>query len=100
MESQLADVTEQLQEESAAKIALNTKLRNLQEERDAVMDQLEEEEEAKKTLEKTMAGLNQQMEHLKKKAEEDANTIEALEEYKKKAVKVRIWTLAVQAWLF
>ena len=65
LESQLADVTEQLQEESSAKIALNTKLRNLQEERDAVMDQLEEEEEAKKALEKTMAGLNQQMEHLK-----------------------------------
>ena len=86
----MADVTEQLQEESASKIALNTKLRNLQEERDAVMDQLEEEEEAKKSLEKAVAGLNQQMEHLKKKAEDDTNIIEALEEYKKKAVKVLV----------
>ena len=58
------------------------------------MDQLEEEEEAKKGLEKAMAGLNQQMEHLKKKAEEDANNIEALEEYKKKSLKVSL-TFAV-----
>ena len=82
-------MTEQLQEESAAKIALNTKVCNLQEERDAIMDQLGEAEEAKKALEKTMAGLHQQIEHLKKKAEDDTNIIEGLEEYKKKAAKVR-----------
>ena len=60
LEAQLADAQELLQEETKQKLALQTKLRQLEEQCDVLQEQMEDSEEAKKTYETKLAhALNQ-----------------------------------------
>lgn len=61
IESQLAEAQESLQEETKQKLALNSRLRQVESDRDSFQDQLEEEEEAKKSFEKQIYTLSQQV---------------------------------------
>lgn len=52
METQLTEAQSLLEEETRQKLALSSKLRQVESERDALREQIEEEEESKKNLEK------------------------------------------------
>lgn len=52
---------ELLQEETRLKLSLSTKLKQMEDEKNAFKEQLEEEEEAKKNLEKQISILQQQV---------------------------------------
>lgn len=52
---------EQLQDETRQKLALSTRLRQLESERESLQEQLDEEEETKKNLEKQLAVINTQV---------------------------------------
>lgn len=52
METQLTEAQALLEEETRQKLALSSKLRQVESERDALREQIEEEEEVKKNLEK------------------------------------------------
>lgn len=71
MENQLTECQQLLEEETRQKLALSSKLRQLESEKDTLLEQLEEDEEAKKNFEKKIIELNVQMQDYKKKAEDD-----------------------------
>lgn len=71
MESQLTESQQLLEEETRQKLALSSKLRQLESEKEALQEQLEDDEEAKKSFEKKIAELNFASQEYKKKAEED-----------------------------
>ncbi|KAK7939054.1 hypothetical protein WMY93_002380 [Mugilogobius chulae] len=75
------------QEETRQKLNLSSRLRQLEEEKNALQEQQEEDEEARKNLEKQLLSLQAQLCESKKKLEDDVGTIEALEECKKKLLK-------------
>lgn len=50
-----------MQEETRDKLALNSRLRQIESEKQTLQDQLEEEEEAKRNLEKQLSVLNVQV---------------------------------------
>lgn len=55
---------ELLQEETRLKLSLSTKLKQMEDEKNAFKEQLEEEEEAKRNLEKQISILQQQVQSL------------------------------------
>lgn len=57
----LVSFQEQLQEETKTKLALSSRLRQLESERENLQEQLDEEEEAKKNLEKQLAIVSTQV---------------------------------------
>ena len=61
LEAQLADSQEISQEETRQKLALQSKLRQAEDEKESAQERLEEEEEAKKALERQVADLNQKV---------------------------------------
>lgn len=63
LESQLAEAQELLQEETRQKLALNSRLRSIESEKENLVEQVEEDEEARKSLEKQIASLSQQVCH-------------------------------------
>ncbi|GFY78830.1 myosin heavy chain, non-muscle [Trichonephila inaurata madagascariensis] len=85
--NQLAEAQDLLQEETRQKLAINSRLRQIESEKENLQDQLDEEEEAKKNLEKQVAFLNAQLTELKKRADEDAQQVASLEEIRKKQAK-------------
>ncbi|KAI5723847.1 hypothetical protein M8J76_011739 [Diaphorina citri] len=87
MESQLTEFQTLLEEETKLKLSLQSKLRQVETERDALQETIEEEEEAKKNLEKQIVALSLQNTELKKKAEEEAENVAVLEETRKKLIK-------------
>lgn len=87
IESQFIEAQTALEEETKQKLALSSKLRQLEADKEALRDQLEEEEEAKRNFEKQMSSLTQQLIDAKKKAEDEAEQASILEESKKKLAK-------------
>lgn len=75
MESQLTESQQLLEEETRQKLALSSKLRQLESEKEALQEQLEDDEEAKKNFEKKIVELNFAAQEYKKKAEEDCGLI-------------------------
>lgn len=55
METQLTEAQALLEEETRQKLALSSKLRQVESEREALREQVEEEEEAKRNLEKQVS---------------------------------------------
>merc|ERR1711868_309447 len=68
LESQLGEANALLEEETRQKLALNSKLRNLEQAKEAMSEQLEEEEESKRQLEKALADVKTQLGEAKRKA--------------------------------
>lgn len=86
-ENQLAETQQLLEEETRQKLALSSKLRQLESEKESLQEQLEEDEEMKKNYERKLVEVNLQMQELKKKAEEDSDLVKDLEEARKKSNK-------------
>jgi len=86
-----------LEEETRQKLALSSRLRQLESEKGALQEQVEEEEEAKKNLEKQILAMSQNVADAKKRIEEEAEQVNQLEEVKKKLTKVSV---AFLSWLF
>lgn len=77
-----------MEEETRQKLALSSRLRQLESEKEALQDQLEEEEEAKRGFEKQLSTAVLQLQEAKKRQEEDAEQVAQLEEAKKRLSKV------------
>ncbi|KAJ8959252.1 hypothetical protein NQ318_022515, partial [Aromia moschata] len=86
-ESQFAEAQAALEEETRQKLALSSKLRQLESDKETLQEQIEEEEEAKKNLEKQLSVVSVQLAEAKKKAEDEAEQSAILEESKKKLAK-------------
>uniref|UniRef100_A0A8C4ZJD4 Myosin-9 n=1 Tax=Gadus morhua TaxID=8049 RepID=A0A8C4ZJD4_GADMO len=84
VESTLADTQELLQEETRQKLAVNTRLRQLEDEQHNLREMLEEEEESKRSVEKQVATLQTQLADMKKKMEQEALTLDGSEEGRKR----------------
>lgn len=80
----------QLEEETRQKLALSSRLRQLESEKEALQEQVEEEEEAKRNLEKQILAASQNLADAKKRIEEEAEQVNQLEEIKKKLAKVSV----------
>jgi myosin protein heavy chain len=80
----------QLEEETRQKLALSSRLRQLESEKEALQEQVEEEEEMKKNLEKQIVAMTQNLTDAKKRIEEEAELVNQLEEVKKKLAKVSV----------
>lgn len=80
----------QLEEETRQKLALSSRLRQLESEKEALQEQVEEEEEAKKNLDKQIVAMTQNLADAKKRIEEEAEQVNQLEEVKKKLAKVNV----------
>ena len=61
-----------LEEETRQKLAINSRLRALETEREHMAEQLEEEESRAKNLEKNLSTLTQQLTEARKKSEEES----------------------------
>uniref|UniRef100_A0A8C2KA11 Myosin, heavy chain 11a, smooth muscle n=1 Tax=Cyprinus carpio TaxID=7962 RepID=A0A8C2KA11_CYPCA len=82
--SQVQDTQELLAEETRQKLQFSTKLRQMEDDRNALQEQLEEESEAKRNVERHVSTLNLQLSDYKKKLEEVSGNVELLEEGKKR----------------
>merc|ERR550534_2696158 len=71
IEQQLAEVQALLEEETRQKLALSSRLRQADSERESLVNQLEDEEESKRQLEKQITILSVQVIELKKRADEE-----------------------------
>ncbi|KAL5967023.1 Myosin-11 [Taenia solium] len=80
----IAELKQSLEDETRAKLALQTRLRQAESEREAAKDALDEEEQNKQALEKHVQMLQQQMDDVKAKVAEDAQQLEGLEDIRKK----------------
>jgi myosin protein heavy chain len=87
IEQQLIEVQALLEEETRQKLALSSRLRQADSERESLQNQLEDEEESKRQLEKQISSLNIQLIEVKKKAEEEGEAAIQLDELKKKSIK-------------
>uniref|UniRef100_A0A8D2LVR4 Myosin heavy chain 14 n=1 Tax=Varanus komodoensis TaxID=61221 RepID=A0A8D2LVR4_VARKO len=85
--SQMREIFELLQEETRQKLNLSSRVRQLEEEKGALLEQLEEEEATKANLTRQIQTLQQQVMETKKKLEEDAGVAEAIEEARRRATK-------------
>lgn len=70
------------------KLSLNSKLKQIESEKEVLQEQLEEEEESKKNMEKQIVALNLQITESRKKMEEEAEQTAAMESSYKKIIKV------------
>ncbi|KAM9112900.1 LOW QUALITY PROTEIN: myosin-10-like [Pangshura tecta] len=89
-ESHLQDAQELLQEETRQKLALGSRVRQLEEEKGAMLEQLEEEEAVKANLNRQTQALQQQVVEVRRKLEEDAGAAEALEEARRRAAELEL----------
>lgn len=80
----IAELKQSLEDETRAKLALQTRLRQAESEREVAKDALDEEEQNKQALEKHVQMLQQQMDDVKAKVSEDAKQLEGLEDIRKK----------------
>lgn len=80
----IAELKQNLEDETRAKLALQTRLRQAESEREVAKDALDEEEQNKQALEKHVFLLQQQMDEVKSKVVEDAKQLETLEDSRKK----------------
>ncbi|KAG9510218.1 Myosin heavy chain, non-muscle, partial [Fragariocoptes setiger] len=84
LEAQLMEVQEVLQEETKQKLALSSRLRQLESEKEALHEQYEESEENRQALEKQIIALNQQLSEVKRKSADDAELLVQSEELRKR----------------
>ncbi|XP_028281553.1 myosin-10 isoform X4 [Parambassis ranga] len=84
LESQLHDAKELLQDETRQKMALSSRVRALEEEKNGLMERLEEEEERAKELSRQIQTHSQQLVELRKQSEEVNTAVEAGEEVRRK----------------
>uniref|UniRef100_A0A672TE34 Myosin-9-like n=1 Tax=Sinocyclocheilus grahami TaxID=75366 RepID=A0A672TE34_SINGR len=84
VESQLKDTQALLEEETRQKLALSTRVRQLEDEQNNMKEMLEEEEEGKKNFEKQLHTAQAQLADMKKKVEQEAQNLESMEDGKKK----------------
>lgn len=84
LEAQLAEVQEVLQEETKQKLALSSRLRQLESEKENLNDQYDEAREIRQNLEKQLATVQQQLGELKRKQQEDGELLFQSEESRKK----------------
>lgn len=75
------------------KLSLNSKLKQIESEKEVLQEQLEEEEESKKNMEKQIVALNLQITESRKKMEEEAEQTAVIEAAYKKIIKVCIVSL-------
>merc|ERR1719309_1514551 len=68
LESQLSETSAALEEETRQKLAMNSKLRALEQEKEHMYEQLEEEESRAKMLEKQLTTASQQLTDARKKS--------------------------------
>ncbi|XP_026804698.1 myosin heavy chain, non-muscle isoform X4 [Rhopalosiphum maidis] len=87
METQLQETQTLLEEETKLKLSLNSKLKQIESEKEMLQEQLEEEEESKKNMEKQIVALNLQITETRKKMEDDAESTAAMEASYKKIFK-------------
>merc|ERR1719385_126596 len=87
LESQLAEVTANLEDETREKLAVNSKLRAVENEKEHLLEQVEEEEARSKNLENEKEHLLEQVEEARRKAEEESEQVAKLEEQKKRQMK-------------
>ncbi|TPP57426.1 Non-muscle myosin II heavy chain [Fasciola gigantica] len=85
--SELTELRSRLDEETRMKLALQSQIRQIEDEREGAKDALDAEEQVKMALEKHVLTLQQQMQDAKKKAEEDVQQMEQLEEVRKKLTR-------------
>lgn len=71
METHLSEAQQLMEEETRQKLALSSKLRQLESEKEALQEQFEEDEELKKNYEKKLAELTIALQEYKKKADEE-----------------------------
>ncbi|XP_074509599.1 uncharacterized protein myh14 isoform X2 [Sebastes fasciatus] len=84
LESQLHDAKELLQDETRQKMALGSRVRVLEEEKNGLMERLEEEEERAKELTRQIQTHTQQLAELRKQSEEVNTAVETGEETRRK----------------
>ncbi|XP_056299580.1 myosin-10 isoform X2 [Pseudoliparis swirei] len=84
LESQLHDAKELLQDETRQKMALGTRVRTLEEEKNALMERLEEEEEKDKEMIRQTQTHSQQLAELRKQSEDVNIAVESGEETRRK----------------
>ncbi|XP_037641027.1 myosin-10 isoform X4 [Sebastes umbrosus] len=84
LESQLHDAKELLQDETRQKMALGSRVRALEEEKNGLMERLEEEEERAKELTRQIQTHTQQLAELRKQSEEVNTAVETGEETRRK----------------
>lgn len=77
-----------LEEETKLKLSLNSKLKQIESEKEILQEQLEEEEESKKNMEKQIVALNLQITESRKKMEEETEQTAAIESAYRKIIKV------------
>ena len=75
MESNLIESQQLLEEETRQKLALSSKLRQLESEKEALQEQLEEDDEQKKNYEKKLNELNYTMQDMKKRVDEEGKEL-------------------------
>lgn len=73
---------------------MNSKLKQIESEKEVLQEQLEEEEESKKNMEKQIVALNLQITESRKKIEEETEQTAAIESAYKKIIKV-YWFLLI-----
>merc|ERR1719474_690856 len=79
LDNQLADMTQTLEDETRQKLAANSKLRALEQEKEHLLEQLDEEESKSKTIEKNLSIATTQLQDARKKAEEESENVARLE---------------------
>uniref|UniRef100_A0A6G1SE90 Myosin heavy chain, non-muscle n=1 Tax=Aceria tosichella TaxID=561515 RepID=A0A6G1SE90_9ACAR len=84
LEAQLAEVQEVLAEETRQKLALSSRLRQLESEKENLNDQFDEAAELRQNLEKQLANVQQQLAEFKRKSQEDGELLFQSEELRKK----------------
>uniref|UniRef100_A0A665VDR7 Myosin, heavy chain 14, non-muscle n=1 Tax=Echeneis naucrates TaxID=173247 RepID=A0A665VDR7_ECHNA len=84
LENQLHDVKESLQDETRQKMALTSRVRALEEEKNGLMERLEEEEEKAKELHRQIQTHTQQLAEVRKQSEEVNTAVEVGEEVRRK----------------
>ncbi|XP_061572933.1 myosin-10 isoform X4 [Cololabis saira] len=84
LDSQLHDARELLQDETRQKMALASRVRALEEEKNGLMERLEEEEERAKELSRQIQTHTQQLAELRKQSEEVSTAVETGEEARRK----------------
>jgi myosin protein heavy chain len=79
---------------------LNSKLKQIESEKELLQEQLEEEEESKKNMEKQIVALNLQITESRKKMEEEAEQSAAMEASYKKMIKVCIIVVYFKSFVY
>ncbi|XP_065222996.1 myosin heavy chain, non-muscle [Planococcus citri] len=87
METQLSETQALLEEETKQKLALSSRLRQIESEKESLQERLEDEEGLKKNLEKQNIALSLQVNEMKRRSEDEGEQVIQLEEARKKLLK-------------